>query len=124
MAQRARRVHPESNADDSSFLFDASYFRPATIFEGDSSRSFAAVLVRVCARWPTQRRRRRASSSGNVVPAGKPIRWKLIASTSPVRQEKFGFETIKYNFASFDLLSYPKHHSSTELSVSKVFSHF
>lgn len=47
------------NADDSSFLFDAGYFRPTTIFEGDSSRGFAAVLVRVCARWPTQHRRRR-----------------------------------------------------------------
>jgi len=47
------------NADDSSFLLDAGYFRPTTIFEGDSSRGFAAVLVRVCARWPTQHRRRR-----------------------------------------------------------------
>lgn len=60
MAQRARRAHTRSeNADDSSFLLDAGYFRPATIFEGDSSRGFAAVLVRVCARWPTQHRRRR-----------------------------------------------------------------
>lgn len=60
VAQRARRVYTRSeNADDSSFLLDAGYFRPATIFEGDSSRGFAAVLVRVCARWPTQHRRRR-----------------------------------------------------------------
>lgn len=49
----------EANADDSSFLLDAGYFRPATIFEADSSRGFAAVLVRVCARWLTQHRRRR-----------------------------------------------------------------
>lgn len=48
----------EANADDSSFLLDAGYFRPATIFEADSSRGFAAVLVRVCARWPTQHHRR------------------------------------------------------------------
>lgn len=60
VAQRVRRVYTRSeNADDSSFLLDAGYFRPATIFEGDSSRGFAAVLVRVCARWPTQHRRRR-----------------------------------------------------------------
>lgn len=48
---------PGANADDSSFLARVGYFRPATIFEGDSSRGFAAVLVRVCARWPAQRRR-------------------------------------------------------------------
>lgn len=48
---------PGANADDSSFLASVGYFRPATIFEGDSSRGFAAVLVRVCARWPAQRRR-------------------------------------------------------------------
>lgn len=53
---------PGANADDSSFLLDAGYFRPATIFEGDSSRGFAAVLVRVCARWPTQRCRRHPPS--------------------------------------------------------------
>lgn len=35
----------EANTDDSSFLLDASYFRPATIFEADSSRGFAAILV-------------------------------------------------------------------------------
>lgn len=48
---------PGANADDSSFLARVGYFRPATIFEGDSWRGFAAVLVRVCARWPAQRRR-------------------------------------------------------------------
>lgn len=52
----ATRV-PGANADDSSFLASVGYFRPATIFEGDSSRGFAAVLVRVCARWPAQHRR-------------------------------------------------------------------
>lgn len=48
---------PGANADDSSFLASVGYFWPATIFEGDSSRGFAAVLVRVCARWPAQRHR-------------------------------------------------------------------
>lgn len=52
---RGTRV-PAANADDSSFLAGVGYFRPATIFEGDSSRGFAAVLVRVCARWPAQHR--------------------------------------------------------------------
>ncbi|CAK9795798.1 hypothetical protein ANTPLA_LOCUS522 [Anthophora plagiata] len=45
---------PGANADDSSFLASVGYFRPVTIFERDSSRGFAAVLVRVCARWPAQ----------------------------------------------------------------------
>lgn len=56
--QLARRVYrvPGANADDSSFLLGVGYFRLATIFEGDSSRGFAAVLVRVRARWPAQHR--------------------------------------------------------------------
>ena len=74
---RRRRVLPGANADDSSFLASVGYFRPATIFEGDSSRGFAAVLVRVCARWPAQRRRSPQHRRRGNAPTEKPVRRKI-----------------------------------------------
>lgn len=73
---------PGANADDSSFLPSVGYFRPGTIFEEDSSHGFAAVLVRVCARWPAQHRphrRRETRRQGSRLAGTKGTR--VVANT-------------------------------------------
>lgn len=120
VAQRICRVYTRSeNADDSSFLLDAGYFRPATIFEGDSSRGFAAVLVRVCARWPTQRRRRRRRRRGTLRRPVHRKRTRKLLRRRFVR--KYGFKSVHRPARTSELIDDIQPHKTIKRTKLQLF---